>query len=572
MKDFSFYNSLQRSLNDMGWLKLIKIIATAVAILLGTEWLLKTFYLDLKRDFKQLAEHEQSNITSTRKENETALYRNFLIPLGFPLVTGLGLSLKYKIRNGNFADIWSAIMELSDTNAVRFVDEPKGMPLAVVNGIAQFILEKHLASLDGTVGIAVSPSKSPGFIMTIATMMASVKYKTLPQLLTSVPRERFKDVKILLLDSWKTCERLNGCEKWYKWIIVCEPGSASSTGIDNAISWEQFIEGYTQEKEYIYSPPEDNSDDNKPLLLSVSRCNNVTSFSQGCLVSGIASFVRSFPMGHELSSTDVLTVAGDFADRNLSLQIWQKVLAVLLHGGSITFEAKTKLHELNSTTLLLVDYDSLIAAVKHATKRDYSFGQKIKYQWATALLSEGVFTKTGQLPLNSIDKIRCIYLGEKILNSSLVASFPKTIPKFKQGQMRSPVTTLQLNRIRALLGTRVVFEFYCVQNIMGPIAYTNFYDYRVLPPNVGAKLTFCGPLSTSLEGKLVQTEQNSNFDVARKQGMLCIRGFTIGKPVETKRLESARELCSHFGGGEGWMPLVGTFGLWGQDGCLYVYK
>lgn len=556
----------------MGWINIVKIIATVIAILLGSEWLFKTFYLNLKRDFKQLAEDEQSNITSTRKENETALYRNFLIPLGFPLVTGLGLSLKYKIRNGNFADVWNAIMELSEDNTIKFIDEPDGVALPVINGIAKHILEKHLATDVGNVGIAVSPSRMSGFVMTIATMMASIKYKTLPHLLTSLPREKLSNIDILLIDSWETLDKLKNCEHWYKLIIVCEAGSAPIAGVKNVTSWDLFVDGYRVEKKYGYSPPEENIDDSKTLLLCTSPSNQTTSFGQGCLVSGIASFVRSFPMDHELSRNDVLTVAGKYTTKNLSLQIWQRVFAVLLHGGSVNFEEKANIYDWYHTTLLLVDYDSLITAMKSALENNRSFFQKLKHRWATALLSEGVFTKAGQLPLKSIGNLRCVYLTDQTENDFLINSFPKTIPKFRKGRAASVVNTFQLNNIRAFLGSRVIFEFYCLFTVMGPIALTNFYDYRMLPPSVGANFTFCGPLTTSLEGKIVKTDQNPEFHIAKKQGMLCIRGFTIGKPVEPSRLENAKELSSHFGGGEGWMPLVGIFGLWGQDGCLYLYN
>lgn len=71
---------------------------------------------------------------------------------------------------------------------------------------------------------------------------------------------------------------------------------------------------------------------------------------------------------------------------------------------------------------------------------------------------------------------------------------------------------------------------------------------------------------------MVETETNPHLNIEKKQGMLCIRGFSIGKPVESDRLEKALHLAERFGGGEGWMPLVGVFGLFGQDGCLYIYN
>lgn len=557
----------------MEWLNLIKTAVTVLVIILATNWLFRIFYLDLKRDFSELAAQEQSNITTTRKENETALYRNFLLPLGFPLVTGLGLSLKYKIRNGNFADIWCAIMDLSNKNSVRFVDESRDLSLQEINGMAKYILEKYLSNIQGNVGILVTPSKSQGFIISIASMMASIKYNTLPHFLTSLSDKKLEDISILIIDSWESLTQLRGSERWYKLIIVCESNSPDPTrNYENAISWDHLIHGYKDDNSYTYSPPEDNSDDHKSLLYFTSPHKYTTSFSQGCLVSGVASFIRSFPMGHGLTDSDSLAAVGNFNSLNLSVQIWQKVFAVLLHGGSISFQETVDLNSLRDPTLLLADSKELILAVKKLVSSKGSSIQRLKHQWATALLTEGVFTTVGQLPVKSINKLRCTYVLEHVSDSSLVTSFPKTVPKLIRGQSANVLDSLQLNYLRANLGSRVVFEYYSPHNVMGPIAYTNFYDYRVLPSRVSANFISCGPISTSLEGKLVETEQNPDLEVTKRQGMLCIRGFTIGKPVEPVRLEKARELSGEFGGGEGWMPMVGIFGLWGQDGCLYIYK
>lgn len=95
-------------------------------IVLGANWLLSSFLLDFKRDLTGVALSQQSSISSVRKENETAYYRSILVPTGFPLTTGLGLSLKYKIRNGNFGDVWNAIMEVSKgKNIIKFTGREK---------------------------------------------------------------------------------------------------------------------------------------------------------------------------------------------------------------------------------------------------------------------------------------------------------------------------------------------------------------------------------------------------------------------------------------------------------------
>ena len=142
----------------------------------------------------------------------------------------------------------------------------------------------------------------------------------------------------------------------------------------------------------------------------------------------------------------------------------------------------------------------------------------------------------------------------------------------RRGRAQSVLKSTQLNLLRTLLGSRVVSELYSPYTLVGPIASTNYYDYRIFPPQVDATFACFGPISTSLEAKLVDTESNPELSVDKRQGMLCVRGFTIGKPVEKERLEKALKLVEKFDGGEGWMPLLGVFGIWGQDGCFYEYK
>lgn len=112
-------------------------------IVLGANWLLSSFLLDFKRDLTGVALSQQSSISSVRKENETAYYRSILVPTGFPLTTGLGLSLKYKIRNGNFGDVWNAIMEVSKgKNIIKFTGREKSYSLSELNGMAKRIFPK----------------------------------------------------------------------------------------------------------------------------------------------------------------------------------------------------------------------------------------------------------------------------------------------------------------------------------------------------------------------------------------------------------------------------------------------
>ena len=107
---------------------------------------------------------------------------------------------------------------------------------------------------------------------------------------------------------------------------------------------------------------------------------------------------------------------------------------------------------------------------------------------------------------------------------------------------------------------------------MGIISGTNYYDYRVFPENVDKLLACFGTLETNLEAKMVEVISKKKLDVTKRQGMLCIRGYSIGKPLDEERLNHALQLSDTVGGADGWMPLIGVFGLFGTDGCLYIYK
>lgn len=541
-------------------------------VVAGANFLFDTFYLKIKRDFTSVALNQQSNIASVRKENETAYYRNFLVPLGFPLITGLGLSLKYKVRNGNFGDVWKAIMELSGKNQIKFTNGSTSSSLAAINGMAQHVFKTALEDVKN-VGIAVPPSSLEGFVISIASMIGSIRGTCVPHFLSAIPRERIEGLDVLVIDSWTSFQMLSGSEKWYKLVIVCASPTTQAVP-KNVKSWQEIVEGHQESDRFEYDPPEDNSDDTKAFACDTSPCNSTSSFTQGCLVSGIASFVQEFPAGHELSEKDTLGVSTNLGQASLAIHFWHKAFAVLLHGGSLSFLSinSSELSALNDTTLLFIEPSELTGILQQIKVGSSSLLSRIRFALAVTLLSEGVFTRIGQYSSASFDKLRCIFLAELIQDTQLIASFPKDVPAHKQQTSPKSFTTETLNFVRAHLGARVVVELYCPFIIMGPLSQTNFYDYRVLPAAVDSRFICCGPLATSLEGKMVQTDQNTKLDITKRQGMLCIRGFTIGKPVEPDRLQNAMTLSEGFGGGEGWMPLVGVFGLWGQDGCLYIYK
>lgn len=559
---------------------LFKIIATVAVVLAAGVWILNSFFIDPKRDLHPVALNQQSNAAVVRKEHETAVYRNIVVPPGFPLTTGMGLSLGYKVRNGNFGDVWSASMAQSKDNYLEFAGEKHSLPK--INGLAKTLLSNLLKTfISGSgeslrVGIVSPVYTLPGFVFSLATLMGTLKGgDCVPHFLSSVPRQNL-DIDILVVDTWNDILMLNGSQDWYKLIIVCDSEKPQSVSFSNVVSWSSYIEDAKDDFKFDYEPPKDNSDDNAIMSYNTNPWNQTTSFTHMCLVSSLAAFIKSFPLDTELSEKDHLTFVVDESERSVySIQIWPKLLAVLLHGGSVSFAERTKLKtwkqfSKNTTLLSVTGRSSLLESLLNESTSQSLFN-RLKTAWAMNLFSEGVFTRFGEFSENC-NNLRCVYLMNEIKDVEQVSSFPSEVPQLKRGRAQGLLKSTQLNLLRTLLGSRVVSELYSPYTLVGPIASTNYYDYRIFPPQVDATFACFGPISTSLEAKLVDTESNPELSVDKRQGMLCVRGFTIGKPVEKERLEKALELVKKFDGGEGWMPLLGVFGIWGQDGCFYEYK
>lgn len=544
---------------------LLKWFVALSVLIITSVWFLNTVIIESKRDLHTISLNAQSNADPVRKEHETAVYRNYLVPPSFPLTTGLNLSIGYRLRNGNFGDLWSAIIANGSATSLDFDSESKS--LADINGIAKKLVEKIELIGAKKIGISLSTDSFTGFSVSIGGLMLSLK-NVMPLFLHTVPRTEM-DIDVLLISNWKSVQFLNGSEKWYKWVVVCEESAEveKQESFINIISLKQFLGGKVEpDNEFLYDP-KDSSDDAKVIMQISNPAGGLTSFTQMSLVSSVSSYIKSFPIGHTLSTKDQLTICPSSQwNHSICIQAWPKIFAVLLHGGSVSFRNNVKsLIDLpKETTLLMIPHDYPI--LKHLL--NHSKG--IRSSLSIALFSEGVYNKMGQISRN-IDELRCVYIFNELKNVSIVTDFSAKIPKLTKMQIQR-YTSAQVTHLRSLLGSRVIMELYSPFSIFGPLCYTNYYDYRVFPSELDKLVTCYGSFSTSLEGKLVETEENPELEAEKRQGMLVVRGFTIGKPVEEDRLANAMKLSEKFDGGEGWMPLLGVFGLFGNDGCFYEYK
>lgn len=464
-------------------------------------------------------------------------------------------------------------MDLSTTNYVEVGLQKHS--LGKINAIAKRLRGELIDKIGtGRLGIMANTFEFPGFTLAIAGLMSSLN-DVVPVFLSSIPRSK-QDIDVLAIDSHKTLELMNGSDGWYKLIILCEDRAQKKTQSlpPNVVYWQDLIGEETEDLEYNYTPPSDNSHDQKVTIITSSPWNLATSFSHMALVSSVSAFIKSLPMGHELTGEDHLTViVDDKTKTTFPTQVWTKLLATLLVGGSasITYaKPNDKLQKvLNSdTTLLQIAENSPL--LDDLLQNRKSLLQKIRLAWSLSLLSEGVFTRIG-LYNAAFTKLRCAFLINEVNNVEAVTKMDDMTTKLPQGAKEAR-KTISVNTLRALLGSRIVSELYSPYVIMGPIACTNYYDYRVLPDSVDSKLAFYGPICTSLEAKLIEVESAPQFVSSNRQGMLCVRGFTIGMPIEQQRLEKAMKIVNKFDGGEGWMPVLGVYCLWGKDGCLYEFK
>lgn len=558
---------------------LIKLSITVLAFVLGTNWLLSSFVLDFMRDWTQVALNQQSNVSSVRKEKESAHYRNFLIPLGFPLTTGLSLSLGYKSRNGNVCDIWNAVMEVGEgQNTIQLYNENgqlEKFSLSRLNGLVKKILQLEGIEKCRRIGITVPINTIQGFVLTIAGMVRSVTHSAPIQMLSSVPRSKIDGLDIIVIPTWKSYTRLNGSENWYSKILILEKQPMIENMPANVIFWDDLVNGSLTDSKFDYTCPEDMSDDKKDLMYVTSPQNQTNRFSQMNLVSTVASCIKGFPVDHSLSEKDNLLVGAQQSKPLKSLSIWPKLFAVLLHGGSVSFlkVTDTNLNNLDGVTLASLSRQEIEVLHREILSNNTSIFDRIKKKWAETLFSEGIFTQFAKKKISSIKNMRCIYVVNELLNADIISSLDSSkIESYDTATVGNVLSSKLLGDIRSEFGCRVIQELVCPYMLMGIISGTNYYDYRVFPENVDKLLACFGTLETNLEAKMVEVISKKELDVTKRQGMLCIRGYSIGKPLDEERLNHALQLSDTVGGADGWMPLIGVFGLFGTDGCLYIYK
>jgi len=488
-------------------------------------------FLESQKDIHELALNQQSNISPTRKSDETAVYRNNQTPHGLPLLTGLQIRQGFKLRNGNLRDIWSVVMGQKNVNGVTFVNNGKEIKLDAynLNGVFKKLNKFFVDNECSTIGVAVPIYSYHGFISTFTCFINGLTAHHFNRLPRSQP-----NVDVLIVDEKDLSQALR--LKFKLIVVICENGSRTFTQ-SNVINWSSLGDlstisdgsySYTYQSEY---------DQGTPLIDTYDFVT--TAYSHQNFVSAVASVARSLPLGHEFSFKDSLLIGYE----DSSIKFWSKILSVLLFGGSVIIGTSS---DPKFDEELIQRYNPTILALDSKTTKRFFLKneengliQSILSSGAQYLLTRGIFSQFAAL--SEFKSLRLIYIDQ--LNKT-----------------NENVSTTELNLIRSLAGARIVCERF-IPRVIGSILATNFYDYRIF---TNSRLKNCGTSSLSLEIKLFKCK---DLDIDKRHGELCVRGFIIGRPQDKNDLENAIQSGERVGS-EGWMP-TGIVGKLGVDGCFY---
>lgn len=395
------------------WEKLIFTLAAIVVVkFIYAKW------LDHSKDVHELYLQQQSNITSTRKSDESAIYSSN------KLVSGLrgGLEIRYdhyKIRGGNLRDIWAIYM--------------------------------------------AQCKKTPSKCIKVGTSkISSGKLNaTIKKLSSKLVSKNVKEVQIDKEDLFETVDSLalvlacfvgqitvhvNGCnydDKNRSGVLRFDMGrlDGEEIGISKTDDFE-FANTYRPEYDHGI-----------PLKVS-SRSGNVISetlFTQSNFASSVASFLKHLPEKYSMSDKDSIKIVTSGVSEVNSL--------VKLLGSFIAFS------DINIVTSNFNLYDSTIVSIGeeeflNEIKRDFTSISILKsflLKRSLNLFANGVFSPVG-----------------------LVNSSPRLIYISHEIGSKLKISLELLNVYRSLIGCRIILE-QTYPNVCGPIIQTDFYDYRNFP-------------------------------------------------------------------------------------------
>ncbi|CAY70109.1 uncharacterized protein PAS_chr3_0154 [Komagataella phaffii GS115] len=478
-------------------------------------WFGYTFLLHSYRDVDPLVLYHQSSVANTRKEGETAVYRSVDTPHGIDLVTGLRISWKYKLRDGNLKDIWK--LGINHNSKITFGQEEYSMDslTKTMQALSNYIESSQFSC------IGVDLSQYEWFII-ILTGLCSLRDFTLHFHEDLIETYTSTEPKVIFT-SFAYLDRVLKSD--FDTIVLVDSPPCPLV-IDSRVatfSSLNLINENAEEYEYTF----DLKDDTRNLLVQHSQGDAFT-YNQRCFVSSISALLQSLPTEHEWSTKDrLLTTFTNDITFNLNSLV--KIFGALVTGINVRILPPQKLiSELDNSTILNIP-DNLLYQLM--PKRNSFLVSRSRW-----LFSKGVFNKIAELP--SFRPLRLIYTS--ILEPPSVSS---------------PFSS-SYNYVQAITGARIINER-LYEHIVGPIVKTNLFDYRITGGFVDRKHTFPRKLGVSANNGELILRDYQDYSADQKEGKLSVRGFNVGiKDIDEFRKD---DYWTH-------TDIVGKFG---GDGVLY---
>lgn len=504
--------------------------------------LIFTSYVDSTKDVPDLYLTQQLVEDATRAENESAVHKSNKLDHSHGLRVGLDIRYDhYKLRNGNLCDVWELYMDVLKTSPGKSLSiNDETIRVAGLNHqVAQ--LGSHLASLN-VKEVALPIHRFLTSPASLAVVMACFVGQITVCLYDSVKNVDLDAVGLFLL------QKEDVAPENARVLFLDGDGPDSVAGISSE------GESNTFENDYHFTK-------DRGVALRIARKLNpsiitTVSYTQGNVISALASSLKHLPPSHMLTKDDSLVVVMDQNPSNESLtNALTKVLVGFVSHSNVEVIS-------NSTPLTLKDLQNLQPSVLSLSELTFlrlfhledllssiSWIQRLFVLQLVRFLSKGKF---------SINR----YLWEGILGSQLRLVYLHRLVMTPSG-----ISSVELNTFRSLLSSRIVVEQGYV-SIWGPLLLTDFYDYRVLATANLPNYKGFGCINQSVEIKLV------NYDT-KSPGDILVRGYNIGKS-STKVVDYGEHEPEPVHTGkrysDGFMPLPNLRGKWGNDGCLYVYS
>lgn len=491
---------------------MIQTIILTILTVFGTR-ILFNWLMNQWRDVPTLYLHQQLFAAPTRFENESPIYRSIKCddPETAPRV---GLDIRYdhyKLRHGNFCDIWLLALVNAVANPHMKIQFDQELFLVYqINSLVQ----QYVGRLSSVSSVTIHSRLWLRTPAAFAVMVAAFITQTTVELYDS------KDTPV-------DGDAIH--------MFASDADSGSVATIDAHEKPQESSSEFNNEYHF---------EKDKGIALRFAHqvsagLISTTDFTQLNFVSATASTLRHLPQAHAFCPQDLLLVVMGNDNSSDLVGSLVKVLAALVAGSSICMvdleiNWSQVTHLQPSIVLALArDFDRIVAGAT-GTANSLFVNQ----------LSRGIFWSP-----NIVEKqgIRLLYLQQLIFDAQ-------------------HKTLLELNNVRSVLGARLVYERFNY-TVAGPIILTDFYDYRV--HNVSCRGS--GALSQSLEAKLRSVGPDDRGRVFIRGYTIGKLALKLDSKLDAK-LNPAQQPGRHPENNEmdGFMPL-NVMGQWGADGCLYIF-